>query len=73
MENLVENFFNWEIMRQALPTVFQGFLMTLLLCATVIPVGSRIQLQMFSCSQWRRTATCSPRLNTFTTGETPAW
>ncbi len=39
MENLIENFFNWEIMRQALPTVFQGFLMTLLLCATVIPVG----------------------------------
>jgi len=39
MDALIQNFFNLEIMAQALPTVLQGFGMTVLLCLVVIPVG----------------------------------
>jgi polar amino acid transport system permease protein len=36
---LIQNFFNLEIMWQALPTLLRGLGMTLLLCAVVIPLG----------------------------------
>lgn len=39
MENLIHNFFNLEIMWQALPTLLRGLGMTLLLCLVVVPVG----------------------------------
>lgn len=39
MDALIFNFFNLDVMAQALPTVLRGFRMTLLLCLIVIPVG----------------------------------
>jgi len=39
MELLLENFFNIEIMRQAMPLLLRGLRMTLLLCVVVIPLG----------------------------------
>lgn len=39
MEVLLQNFFNLDIMLQAMPIVWRGFLMTLMLCALVIPLG----------------------------------
>jgi polar amino acid transport system permease protein len=39
MELLLHTFFNFEIMAKALPLVWRGFQMTLLLCAIVIPLG----------------------------------
>jgi polar amino acid transport system permease protein len=39
MEALIQNFFNVEIMREALPLLLRGFGMTLYLCALVIPTG----------------------------------
>jgi polar amino acid transport system permease protein len=39
MEALAENFFNLEIMAQALPFLLRGLAMTLLLCLVVIPLG----------------------------------
>jgi polar amino acid transport system permease protein len=39
MESLIYNFFNLEIMWQALPFLLRGFGMTLLLCAIVVPLG----------------------------------
>jgi len=40
MDVLLESFFNIEVMRNALPLVWRGFLMTLMLCAIVIPMGA---------------------------------
>ena len=39
MEKLIDQFFNVEIMIAAWPMILQGFGMTLLLCAVVIPLG----------------------------------
>ncbi len=39
MDNLIQNFFNLDIMWQALPTLMRGLGMTLLLCLVVVPVG----------------------------------
>ena len=39
MQAIQEQFFNIAIMREAWPIIWRGFLMTLLLCATVIPLG----------------------------------
>ncbi|MEO1091143.1 MAG: amino acid ABC transporter permease [Pseudomonadota bacterium] len=39
MELLIQSFFNVEIMARALPLVWRGFQMTLLLCAIAIPLG----------------------------------
>ncbi|MEM7025776.1 MAG: amino acid ABC transporter permease [Pseudomonadota bacterium] len=39
MEQLIQSFFNVEIMLRTLPTVLRGFGMTLTLCAVVIPLG----------------------------------
>lgn len=39
MDRLIEQFFNVEIMIAAWPMILQGLGMTLLLCATVIPLG----------------------------------
>lgn len=39
MEQLVEQFFNLEIMRQVWPLMLRGLGMTLLLCAVIIPAG----------------------------------
>lgn len=39
MDALIQNFFNLEIMAQAMPTVLRGLGMTLVLCAVVIPIG----------------------------------
>lgn len=39
MDLLIEQFFNFEVMGQAWPIVWRGFLMTLLLCVAVIPLG----------------------------------
>ena len=39
MDQLIQSFFNVEIMVRTLPTVLRGFGMTLTLCAVVIPLG----------------------------------
>lgn len=39
MDALIQQFFNLDVMRQALPIILQGFAMTALLCAAVIPLG----------------------------------
>lgn len=39
MELLIQSFFNLEVMAKALPLVWRGFQMTLLLCAIAIPLG----------------------------------
>ncbi len=39
MQTLIDNFFNLEIVVAAWPILLQGFGMTLLLCAVVVPVG----------------------------------
>jgi polar amino acid transport system permease protein len=39
MEDLLQQFFNIDIMRRALPFMLQGLGMTLVLCAVLIPVG----------------------------------
>ncbi len=39
MDALAEQFFNLEIMRQAMPLMLRGLGMTLLLCATIVPLG----------------------------------
>ena len=39
MDDLIQQFFNIDIMRQAWPLMWRGFLMTLLLCITIIPAG----------------------------------
>lgn len=39
MDYLIQNFFNLEIMQEALPIVLRGLWMTLLLIAVVVPVG----------------------------------
>lgn len=39
MDQLIQQFFNIEIMREALPIMLRGLAMTLLLCAVIIPLG----------------------------------
>jgi polar amino acid transport system permease protein len=39
MDLLVESFFNLEVMAKALPLIWRGFQMTLVLCAIAIPLG----------------------------------
>ena len=39
MEALISGFFNVQILREALPYLAQGLVMTLLLCAVAIPLG----------------------------------
>jgi len=39
MDAIIQQFFNLEIMGKALPLVLQGLVMTLLICAVVIPLG----------------------------------
>ena len=39
MDQLIQQFFNIDIMVQALPTILRGLGMTLLICAVVIPLG----------------------------------
>jgi polar amino acid transport system permease protein len=39
MTEIADQFFNFDIMRRAFPLVMRGLWMTLLLCATVIPLG----------------------------------
>lgn len=39
MDELVQQFFNIEIMRKALPFMLQGLGMTAMLCAVLVPVG----------------------------------
>lgn len=39
MNAILEQFFNVAIMAEALPIIWRGFLMTLLLCVIVIPLG----------------------------------
>ena len=39
MEYIIQNFFNLDVMKAAFPTVLQGFGMTLLLIAVVVPLG----------------------------------
>lgn len=39
MDLIVQNFFNWEIMEQALPLLLRGLGTTALLCLAVIPLG----------------------------------
>lgn len=39
MDLLIQSFFNLEVMVKALPLVWRGFQMTLLLCAIAIPLG----------------------------------
>jgi len=39
MDQLIEQFFNTAIMREAWPIMWRGLLMTLLLCLTIIPAG----------------------------------
>jgi len=39
VDALVQSFFNLDVMAQALPLIWRGFQMTLLLCAIAIPLG----------------------------------
>ena len=39
MGTLIENFLNPDVIRESLPYLFPGLLLTLLLCVTVIPLG----------------------------------
>lgn len=39
MDQLAEQFFNLAIMREAWPLMLRGFLMTLVLCITIVPIG----------------------------------
>ena len=39
MDALIQNFFNVEIMRAALPFLFKGLGMTIVLCLVVVPLG----------------------------------
>lgn len=39
MDEIIQQFFNIEIMRQALPLLLRGLGMTLLICCAVIPLG----------------------------------
>ena len=39
MQSFIEQFFNIQIMIAAWPTLLQGTVVTLLLCAAVIPMG----------------------------------
>ncbi|HAR53256.1 MAG TPA: amino acid ABC transporter permease, partial [Roseovarius nubinhibens] len=39
MDQLIEQFFNIEIMIAAWPTILRGLWMTLAICAVVIPMG----------------------------------
>lgn len=39
MEQILQQFFNFELMVKAWPIIWRGLLMTLLLCAAVIPLG----------------------------------
>jgi polar amino acid transport system permease protein len=39
MEAVIEGFFNLSILRQSLPYLWQGLIMTLLLCVVAIPLG----------------------------------
>ena len=61
MDVLAQNFFNVEVMIQALPILWRGFLMTLLLCALVIPLGLLagllVALAGTSQSRWIRWST----------------
>ena len=40
MDVLIQQFFNLDIMVQAWPIMWRGLLMTLLLCAVIIPLGA---------------------------------
>ena len=39
MDQLIQQFFNIDIMVRAFPTILRGLGMTLLICAVVIPLG----------------------------------
>lgn len=39
MDQLIDQFFNWPVMLKAWPLMWRGLLMTLLLCAVIIPLG----------------------------------
>jgi polar amino acid transport system permease protein len=39
MEQLIQQFFNIDVMRQALPLMLRGLGMTLFLCSVIIPIG----------------------------------
>ncbi|GIX14547.1 MAG: polar amino acid ABC transporter permease [Paracoccaceae bacterium] len=39
MDQLIQQFFNWDIMMRAWPMLLRGLGMTLLICAAVIPLG----------------------------------
>jgi polar amino acid transport system permease protein len=39
MDAFIQQFFNFDIMRQAFPLMMRGLAMTLLLCAAIIPLG----------------------------------
>ncbi|PWJ20911.1 amino acid ABC transporter permease [Jannaschia seohaensis] len=40
MDAILQQFFNWGVMAQALPLLLKGLGMTLLICAVVIPLGA---------------------------------
>lgn len=53
MTDLIEQFFNFDIMRQALPHLMTGLMITLVLTAVLAPVGFVIGLGMALISEMR--------------------
>lgn len=53
MTDLIEQFFNFDIMRQALPYLMTGLMITLVLTAVLAPVGFVIGLGMALISEMR--------------------
>lgn len=56
MNTLVEQFFNLEVMRAALPLLLKGLGMTLLICLAVVPLGLAAGLGLALAQRSRRRA-----------------
>jgi polar amino acid transport system permease protein len=63
MEAIVQQFFNLEIMRQALPLILQGLKQTVIVCLIVIPLGlvgglgfALVSLSRFRTARWTMVA-----------------
>ena len=55
MEALADQFFNLNIMRQAMPLMLRGLGMTLMLCAVIVPLGliAGLAVALAATSRWR--------------------
>ena len=60
MDQILENYFNLAVMARALPTVFDGFLVTVQVALSVIVIGGVVFL-LWQASQSRRRRARSSR------------